>query len=127
MMSTLRRCLFLLGCVLAAACTTDAPYYQVAVTAPEAISLLPGESTPVEITLSRESNQTAGEIRLGLRNAPEGVTLSPDVVLPAGEATVTATPTLSVAPGTTAAGTQLTLLYAEDPGEEIATGARFYV
>ncbi|MBZ4414914.1 hypothetical protein [Myxococcus sp. RHSTA-1-4] len=127
MMSTLRQSLFLLGCVFAAACTTDAPYYQIAVDAPDTVTLAPGESVPVEITLARLSNETPGEVRLSLQNAPAGVTLAPDVVLPAGEESVTATPTLAVDANTTQTGVNSTLLLAEDAAKDFASGARFYV
>ena len=128
MMSRFRRSLVLLGCVLAAAaCTTDTPFYSLQVDAPDTVSLLPGESRPVEITLTRVSEEQSGEIRLGLQNAPEGVTLQPEIVLPAGEESVTATPTLSVPAALIEPGPRLTLLYAEDPAKDFAAGASFYI
>lgn len=126
MTSPLLRNLFLLGCVFAAtACSTDAPYYQVLVDAPDTVTILPGESLPVEITVARESNETPGEVRLSLQNAPQGVTLSPEIILPADQDSITSTSTLTVDPGTTTTGPVTTLLFAEDSVKEIASGARF--
>jgi|GEM_PF-2432139 len=126
-MLALRRSLFLLGCVLATSCGGDVPFYQVQVDVVDTVSLVRGESTPVEITLSRTSD-TPGDIRLTLFNAPEGVTLSPAVILPAGEETLTATPTLAVAANTTAKpGLYRTQLLAEDAANDRAAGALFFV
>ncbi|WP_240359036.1 hypothetical protein [Pyxidicoccus trucidator] len=126
-MPVLRRSFLLLGCLLAAACTSDTPFYSVQVDVIDAVSLTPGESTPVEITLSRVSD-TPGEVRLSLENEPEGVTLSPDVILPAGEDSITATPTLAVAATTTAeAGLYRTQLLATDEANDRAAGATFFV
>lgn len=128
MMSTFRRSLVLLGCALAAtACTTDTPFYRIQVEAPDTVSVVAGESRPVEITLSRVSEDQSGEIRLSLQNAPEGVTLLPEIVLPAGEESVTATSTLTVPANTTETGTRQTLLYAEDPVKDFAAGASFFI
>ncbi|MFP2904873.1 hypothetical protein ACLESD_07425 [Pyxidicoccus sp. 3LFB2] len=126
-MPVLRRSLFLLGCVLATSCASDVPYYAVQVDVLDTVSLAPGDSAPLEITLSRVS-ETQGDVRLTLRNAPEGVTLSPDVVLPAGQESITATPTLTVAANTPEEpGLYRTQLLAEDPANERASGAVFFI
>jgi hypothetical protein len=127
MMSALRRSLFLAACVFAAACNTNSPFYRVQVDAPDAVSIVPGESLPLEITLLRESNEASGEVRLSLQNAPAGVTLTPDIVLPADQESVTSTTTLSVAANFTETGTKQTLLLAEDEVKDFAAGASFFI
>lgn len=127
LLPAVRRSLFLLGCVLAASCASDVPFYSVQVDVIDTVSLVPGESTPVEITLTRVS-ETPGDVRLTLFNAPEGVTLSPDIILPGGEETLTATPTLAVAANTTATpGLYRTQLLAEDQTNDRASGATFFI
>jgi hypothetical protein len=112
MTSLIRRSLFLVGCVLAASCTSDLPSYSVQFAGPDAVTLTPGESAPLELTLTRFSTEEAGEVRLSVYDAPEGITLEPaESVLPAGEQTVTVTPTISAAQNAPAVGrTELYLL-----------------
>jgi hypothetical protein len=128
MTSLIRRSLFLLGCLLAASCTTDTPSYSIALTAPDAVSLGPGESSPVEMTLTRLSAES-GEVRLTIYSAPEGVTLEPtELVLPQGEESITLTPTLAVAANTTVRGLNEVVLVAEDAGNtRFATAYSLYV
>ncbi|MFP2928083.1 hypothetical protein ACLESO_23360 [Pyxidicoccus sp. 3LG] len=126
MMSTIRRSLFLVGCLLTASCASDSPFFRIGVQAPDTVSMLPGESVPFEITLAREADFPT-EVRLYLSNAPAGVTLTPEVILPEGEESITATPTLAVAADTTAAGLQRTQLVAEDAANDFAAGATLFL
>jgi hypothetical protein len=123
----LRRSLVLLLCALVTSCGSDVPFYRVQVDVADTVSIAPGESTPVEITLTRTS-ETPGDIRLTLTNAPEGVTLSPEVILPAAEESITSTPTLAVAANTPAEpGLYRTQLLAEDAANDRAAGALFFI
>ncbi|MCY1016451.1 hypothetical protein [Pyxidicoccus sp. MSG2] len=124
--SALRWSLLILGSALAASCGGDTPYYSVQVDAPDTVSITPGENTPVELTLTRIADNR-GNIRLSLAQAPEGITLLPEVLLPAEEESITATPTLAVASNTTTTGLVQTLLLAEDPTNEFAAGATFFI
>ncbi len=124
--SALRWSLLLLGSALAASCAGDTPYYSVQVEAPDTVSLTPGENTPVEMTLTRIADKR-GNIRLTLARAPEGITLLPEVLLPAEEDSITATPTLAVASNTTTTGLVQSLLLAEDPTNAFASGATFFI
>ncbi|MCP3138949.1 hypothetical protein [Pyxidicoccus xibeiensis] len=126
MMSTIRRSLFLLGCMLAVSCASDRPFFRIGIQATDTVTLAPGESTPLEITLSREAD-FPGEVRLNLANAPAGVTLTPEVILPEGETSITASPTLAVAAETTAQGMQRTQLLAEDAANDVAAGATLFL
>ncbi len=127
LMLVLRRSLLLLGCALAASCGSDVPFYRVQVDVVDAVSILPGESVPLEVTLTRTSD-TPGDIRLNLVNAPAGITLSPEIVLPAAEESITATSTLAVAANTTAeSGLYRTQLLAEDAANDRAAGALFFI
>lgn len=126
MMPVIRRSLFILGCLFAASCNSNSPYYRVQITAPEAVSLAPGESATFDLTLDRVGDQP-GELRLNLESEPEGITLTPEVVLPAGETTVTTPVTLSVAEDIQVTGTQRMLLLATDAVKDIDSGATFFV
>ncbi|QSQ19852.1 hypothetical protein JY651_31800 [Pyxidicoccus parkwayensis] len=122
----LRWSLLALVGALAASCSGDAPYYRVQVDAPDTVSLSPGENIPVELTLTRVADNSA-DIRLTLANAPQGITLLPEVHLPASEESVTTTLTLAIAPDVTTTGLVQTLLLAEDPTNAFAAGATFFI
>ncbi|MCE9669435.1 hypothetical protein LY474_16615 [Myxococcus stipitatus] len=122
----LRRSFLLLGCLLTAAACSDSPYYRVEVTVTDTLTLLPGESTTVDITVARVG-ETPGQVTLSLENAPEGVTMTPDVVLPTGQDTITVPVTFSVDGNTSFRGTQSMTLLARDTGKEYASGYTVYV
>lgn len=124
--STLRWSLLVLGSALAVSCGSDTPYYNVQVDAPDTVSLIPGEAIPVEVTLTRVS-ETRGEVRLGLARAPESISLLPEIILPAEQESITATPTLAVAANTTTTGLVQTLLLAQDPANGFSAGATFFI
>ena len=117
------RSLALLGCALAMSCGNDAPFFRMSFGLPDTVTAIPGESLPVEVTVRREGDDQS-EFRIGLSNAPEGVTLAPEIVLPEGEPTVTATPTYTLAPETQARGMFRALLLATNAAETFATGRR---
>ncbi|MCP3102019.1 hypothetical protein LZ198_24435 [Myxococcus sp. K15C18031901] len=121
MTHALRRSLFLLGCLLAAAGCSDSPYYRVEVTTPDTITLLPGESSTFDITVARVG-EVPGQVTLSLENAPEGVTLTPEVVLPSGQDSVTVPVTLSADANVPFRGMEDLLLLARDTGKEYASG-----
>ncbi|MFY2556557.1 hypothetical protein ACN469_02840 [Corallococcus terminator] len=126
MMPVIRRSLLILGCLFAASCNSNSPYYRVQITAPEVVSLTPGESANFDLTLDRVGDQP-GELRVNLESEPEGITLIPEVVLPAGETTITQAVTLTVAQGSQLTGAQRMLLLATDSVKDIASGATLYV
>lgn len=126
MMPVIRRSLFILGCLFAASCNSNSPYYRVQITAPEVVSLAPSESAQFDLTVDRVGDQP-GELRVNLESEPEGITLTPEVVLPASEETVTTPVTVAVAEDIQVTGTQQMLLTAVDPVRDIIAGARFYV
>lgn len=124
--SLLRWSLIVLVGALAASCGGDVPYYRVQVDAPDTVSLTPGEFTTVELTLTRIA-ESSGDVRLSLANAPEGITLLPEVILPAAEESITASPTLAVAANSTTQGLVQTLLLAQDPTNSRTAGATFFI
>lgn len=128
MTSLIRRSLFLLGCLLAASCTSDTPSYSIGLTGPDTVTLAPGDSAPLEMTLTRLS-AASGEVRLSVYSAPEGVTLEPaESVLPQGEESVTVTTTLSAAADTTERGLNELVLVARDASNsEFSTAYSIYV
>ncbi|NTX54067.1 MULTISPECIES: hypothetical protein [Myxococcus] len=126
MMPVIRRSLFILGCLFAASCNSNSPYYRVQITAPEAVSLMPGESAQFDLTLDRVGDQP-GELRVNLESQPDGITLTPEVVLPEGETTITTPVTVAVAQDIQVTGTQRMLLLATDSVKDFASGATFYV
>ncbi|WP_338869831.1 hypothetical protein [Myxococcus stipitatus] len=126
MMPLLRRSLFLLGCLLATSCNSDSPYYRVRFTLPDTVSLSPGESEQFDLTVDRIGDQP-GELRVDMVTAPEGITLSPQVVLPEGSQTITVPVTVAVASNIQVSGAQQTLLLAKDSVKDIASGATLYV
>ncbi|MCP3163011.1 hypothetical protein [Myxococcus qinghaiensis] len=126
MMPVIRRSLLILGCLFAASCNSNSPYYQILITAPEVVSLAPGESAQFDLTLERDGDEL-GELRVNLESEPEGITLAPEVVLPAGETLVTTPVTLTVAQDIQVTGTQRMLLLATNAVNDIESGATFYV
>ncbi|QSQ18052.1 hypothetical protein [Myxococcus landrumensis] len=126
MMPVLRRSLFLLGCLLAISCNSDSPYYRVRFYMPDTVSLSPGESVQFDLTVDRVGDQP-GELRVDMVTAPEGITLSPQVVLPEGEESITVPVTVSATQGIQVSGTQQTLLQAKDSVKDIVSGATLFV
>ncbi|WP_426749363.1 hypothetical protein [Myxococcus sp. Y35] len=120
------RGLLLLGCALAMACGSDGPYFRIGFSLPDTLTAVPGESLPVDITVQREGDDQSA-FRINLANAPEGVTLAPEIVLPEGEPSVTTTATLTVAPETQARGMSRALLLATNATESFATGANIFL
>ncbi|GHG69025.1 hypothetical protein [Comamonas sp. JC664] len=120
------RSLALLGCALALSCGSDGPFFRMSFGLPDTLTAIPGESLPVEITVQRTGDDQS-QYRIGLSNAPEGVSLSPEIILPEGEATVTATPTYTVAPETEARGLFRSLVLATNAAETFATSANLFL
>ncbi len=120
------RSLLLMGCALAMACGSDSPNFRMSFGLPDTITAIPGESLPVDITVQREGDDQSA-FRINLTNAPEGVTLAPEIVLPAGEPSITTTATYTVAPETQARGLSRALLLATNAAETFATGANLFL
>jgi hypothetical protein len=124
------RCLAVVACALvAAAGCDDAPYYSLAWSKADTVTLAPGESVALPVTVQREAS-SQGEARITLRNAPEGVSLTPsEFSIPEGESSVTATPTLSLVaePSAQLQTVSEAFLVAEDPSNDFTSGARLYV
>lgn len=118
--------LFLVGSVLALSCGGDRPFFRMSFSIPDTLTATPGESLPVDITVRREGDDQS-EFRINLQNAPEGVTLAPEIVLPEGEPSVTTTATYTVAQDTQARGMLRALLMATNATETFATGANLFL
>ncbi|MBU8894401.1 hypothetical protein KRR26_02230 [Corallococcus sp. M34] len=104
------------------------PYYRLDWSLPDTVTLVPGESATIPVTVRRVAS-VQGETHITLQNAPDGVTLAPDVTIPEGQDSVSATPTLSVATGTGVSLQSVSqmLLVAEDPANDFASGSRIYL
>jgi hypothetical protein len=126
MMPVLRRSLFLLGFLLVASCNSNSPYYRLQFTMPWAVSLEPGQSTQFEVTLNRVGDQP-GELRVNMESAPEGITMTPEIIVPEGEGITTQMVTVNVAQDIAVTGAQRTLLLANDSGKDLVSGAELYV
>ncbi|QDE81273.1 hypothetical protein BHS07_06665 [Myxococcus xanthus] len=118
--------LFLVGSALALSCGSDGPFFRIAFDLPDTLTAIPGESLPVDITVRREGDDQSA-FRINLQNAPEGVTLAPEIALPEGEPSVTATATYSVAQDTQARGMMRALLMATNAAETFAASANIFL
>lgn len=123
---SLFRGLFLVGSALALSCGSDGPFFRIAFDLPDTLTAIPGESLPVDITVRREGDDQSA-FRINLQNAPEGVTLTPEIVLPEGEPSVTATATYSVAQDTQARGMMRAQLMATNATETFAASANIFL
>lgn len=128
-MPNANRSLAVLACALVAfAGCESGPDYSIEWSITDAVTLAPGESVALPITVTRVA-ENHGPVRITLQNAPVGVTLTPaELVIPEGEDTLTATPTLSVAADTPATLQTVTpvVMRAEDPSNTFTSGARTY-
>ncbi|AEI62313.1 hypothetical protein [Corallococcus macrosporus] len=118
--------LFLACCALALSCGNDGPFFRLAFSLPDTLTAAPGESFPVEFTVLREGDDQSA-FRVDLQSAPEGVTLTPEFVLPENEASVTATATFAVAQDTQFRGMTRALLTATNAAETFATSANLFL
>ncbi|RYZ37232.1 MAG: hypothetical protein EOO71_28800 [Myxococcaceae bacterium] len=112
----------LLACALTLGCDSGAPYYRLDWGGADTVTVTPGDSVPYDIAIQRIADNLE-ELRVSVTGAPEGVSLGPDFVLPAGETVVNTTLTLAVAPTVTTYGIGGIQLLAEDPANDVsATG-----
>jgi hypothetical protein len=128
-MPQVTRCLSLIACafIALAGCDTG-PSYSIEWTIADTVTMVPGESLALPFTVTRESDNH-GEVRITLDNPPTGVTLSPaELLIPEGQDTLTATPTLTVAADSSATLQNVTdiVLVARDPSNNFTSGARVY-
>ncbi|MFP2959114.1 hypothetical protein ACLEPN_15030 [Myxococcus sp. 1LA] len=118
--------LFLACCALALSCGSDGPFFRLTFSLPDTLTAVPGESFPVEFTVRREGDDQSA-FRINLGSAPEGVTLTPEIVLPENEESVTATATYAVAQDTEFRGMTRVLLTAVNATETFATSANLFL
>ncbi|RKH12424.1 hypothetical protein D7X74_23640 [Corallococcus sp. CA047B] len=110
--------LALLACALTLGCGSGTPYYRLDWGGADTVTVTPGDSVPYDLAVQRIADNL-GELRISVAGTPEGVTMGPDFVLPAGETIVNTTLTISVAATTTTYGLGGIDLLAEDPANDV--------
>lgn len=128
-MPQVTRCLSLIACAFIALAGCDSgPSYSIEWTITDTVTMTPGETLALPFTVTREA-ENHGEVRITLDSPPAGVTLSPaELLIPEGQDTLTASPTLAVAADSSATLQDVSdiVLVARDPSNNFTSGARVY-
>ncbi|MCY1044080.1 hypothetical protein OV208_22375 [Corallococcus sp. bb12-1] len=117
-----RLTLLVCALVLDMGCGSGAPYYRLDWAGADTVTVTPGDSVPYDIAVQRIADNLT-EMPIRVTGTPEGVTLGPDFVLPAGETIVNATLTLAVSATVTTYGVGGIQLVADDPANNVTASS----